>query len=88
MYIAKDKYVHLVLLDEEDPLPAASLAKFVSLSTDGVLNHYEPTFKNITKDLERLNTQQEVYGFPEKTPVSKLKNKPDLLIDYREGKII
>ena len=27
------------------------IRKFVSLSTDGLLNHYEPTFKNIQKDL-------------------------------------
>jgi len=37
-----------------------NIDKFVSLSADGILNHYEPTFKNITKDLERLTTQQEV----------------------------
>ena len=32
-------------------LTAESVSKFVQLSADGLLNHYEPTFKNIQKDL-------------------------------------
>lgn len=35
-----------------DPgLKPENVASFVSKCTDGLLNHYEPTFKNIRKDL-------------------------------------
>ena len=35
-----------------DPsLKPENVASFVSKCTDGLLNHYEPTFKNIKKDL-------------------------------------
>ena len=32
-------------------LKPENVASFVSKCTDGLLNHYEPTFKNIRKDL-------------------------------------
>jgi len=43
-----------------EELSEDKIRQFVEQSTDGFLNHYAPTFKNIQKDLERLNSKQEV----------------------------
>eukprot|EP00088_Acartia_fossae_P004769 TRINITY_DN12065_c0_g1_i1.p1 TRINITY_DN12065_c0_g1~~TRINITY_DN12065_c0_g1_i1.p1 ORF type:complete len:190 (+),score=48.16 TRINITY_DN12065_c0_g1_i1:33-602(+) len=54
-------------------LPRENREKFVVLSSSGILNHYAPTFRNIKKDLERLNIRQEVLTVDISTESAKLK---------------
>ena len=54
-------------------LPQHNRDKFIKFSSTGILNHYGPTFRNIKKDLERLNIRQEVLSVDISTETTKLR---------------
>jgi len=55
-------------------LPSINREKFVRYTSSGILNHYAPTFRNIRKDLERLNIRQEVLTVDISTETAKLRS--------------
>ena len=61
-------------------LPSINREKFVRYTSSGILNHYAPTFRNIRKDLERLNIRQEVLTVDISTETAKLR-----LVSYYQG---